>query len=367
MDLTALNNVSVYYMGQGQTAKAESVLVRAVESGSAYVLHYSGLLSRQGAQGKLDEVELTIDRFAAAYPENPEPHQGRAYLAVARGDYAGAEDQLETQRQARRGNPRWEERIAFDLSTLAYLRGKLADGARFEREAFRNRVERGVMEDSVADRIEEWIGLDEEIALAVGDGLADRVERRWQQSSASDSPMERNYIGSARGFAQVGEPDRAQALLAEFRTVVDVDTLPDFWEDFLGSAEAEVALAAGNTGEAVRFYRTAWEDRDEMCVLCFARELANAYDLAGEPDSAIAFYERYLETPSLYRMFDDSPRRALILRRLGELYEERGDTEKAAAYYADFVELWQDADAVLQPQVEDVRERIARLVGEQGR
>ena len=38
--------------------------------------------------------------------------------------------------------------------------------------------------------------------------------------------------------------------------------------------------------------------------------------------------------------------------------------ERAAAYYNEFVELWLDADPELQPQVEDVRRRIANLIGE---
>ena len=44
--------------------------------------------------------------------------------------------------------------------------------------------------------------------------------------------------------------------------------------------------------------------------------------------------------------------------------EERGDSAKAAEYYDKFVELWKDADEELQPVVEDVRQRIARLIGE---
>ena len=55
---------------------------------------------------------------------------------------------------------------------------------------------------------------------------------------------------------------------------------------------------------------------------------------------------------------------AIILRRLGELYEERGDSERAVEHYADFVELWENEDPDLQPIVEDAGERIARLVGE---
>ena len=51
-------------------------------------------------------------------------------------------------------------------------------------------------------------------------------------------------------------------------------------------------------------------------------------------------------------------------KRLGELHEARGDREKAVEHYDSFVELWKDADPELQPQVRDVRQRIARLVGE---
>jgi hypothetical protein len=46
------------------------------------------------------------------------------------------------------------------------------------------------------------------------------------------------------------------------------------------------------------------------------------------------------------------------------MYEERDEIDKAIDHYSRFVELWQDADVELQPVVEEVRGRIARLVGE---
>ena len=49
------------------------------------------------------------------------------------------------------------------------------------------------------------------------------------------------------------------------------------------------------------------------------------------------------------------------LRRLGELYEQRGDAGTAARYYARFVELWSGADDDLQPIVDEVRTRLARM------
>jgi hypothetical protein len=53
------------------------------------------------------------------------------------------------------------------------------------------------------------------------------------------------------------------------------------------------------------------------------------------------------------------------LKRLGELYEQRGNREKALEYYGRFVDLWKDADAALQPIVQEVRQWMARLAREQ--
>jgi len=48
------------------------------------------------------------------------------------------------------------------------------------------------------------------------------------------------------------------------------------------------------------------------------------------------------------------------------LYDEKGDTEKAALYYAQFVELWENADAELQPRVAAARERLSEIVQARG-
>jgi hypothetical protein len=53
-----------------------------------------------------------------------------------------------------------------------------------------------------------------------------------------------------------------------------------------------------------------------------------------------------------------------IYLRLGELAELRGDRTAAAEFYGRFVELWREADAPLQPQVTEVRRRLAELTGE---
>jgi tetratricopeptide (TPR) repeat protein len=103
---------------------------------------------------------------------------------------------------------------------------------------------------------------------------------------------------------------------------------------------------------------------DGDCPICALGSLGRAYDAAGEPDSAIAAYERYLSTPFVFRMFSDAIWLARTYHRLGELYEERGKREKAAEYYAKFVRLWKDADPELKPEITEVKRRLEALTGE---
>ena len=88
--------------------------------------------------------------------------------------------------------------------------------------------------------------------------------------------------------------------------------------------------------------------------------LAQAFDLGGKPDSAIASFERMLSTPDPIPTVDQLFR-AATYKRLGELYETKGDTAKAESNYQKFIELWKDADPELQPKVREVKDRLLRL------
>jgi tetratricopeptide (TPR) repeat protein len=137
--------------------------------------------------------------------------------------------------------------------------------------------------------------------------------------------LDRPYAYLAEFYAIAGRVDRARALLAEFRLA---------------------------------------DDRSmNLCRSCALPPLADAYDLAGEADSAVAVYERYLGK----RYFGSEELHAAlrylpsIYERLGALYEARGEPARAIHYYGKLVELWQDADPELQPRVEAARRAIAAL------
>ena len=97
------------------------------------------------------------------------------------------------------------------------------------------------------------------------------------------------------------------------------------------------------------------------------RELAHASHLVGSGDSAVAVFTRYSEARYPVRTATDGTYLAGAHKRLGELHEARGEREKAATYYAKFIELWKDADPPLQPKVAEVRRRLAAIQRAEGR
>ena len=83
---------------------------------------------------------------------------------------------------------------------------------------------------------------------------------------------------------------------------------------------------------------------------------AITFDGRGNTDSAIVWYDRYMQQLMLR-----GAALAPVQRRLGELYEAKGDVERALTWYGRFLETWKHADPELRPQIEDVRRRVARL------
>jgi tetratricopeptide (TPR) repeat protein len=176
---------------------------------------------------------------------------------------------------------------------------------------------------------------------------------------ASFDPQDRPYLGLAMFFAEAGRPERARALLTEFDKVVpegDRRLAVEGRHAVLGA----IALAERRPQDAIAEFRL----QDQASYIGAAANLGRAYDQAGMPDSAVALYQRYLDTPFIGRLPLDALYRARVLYRLGELYEERGDRVKAADRYAEFVRLWKQADPELQPKVADAKQRLEALSSE---
>ena len=171
---------------------------------------------------------------------------------------------------------------------------------------------------------------------------------------------DRPYEALVTYHAFAGDLSTARQLLADMESSGQPELGRGFERQHLRAA-AWVALGEGNYGRGIAGLRRSAETAG--CVPCSLIGLARAYDVAGDADSTIAFWERYLNTTWGFGLLDHTAL-PTAFRRLGELYEERGDRDKAVEYYNRFVELWREADEELQPVVEDVKSRIAKLVGE---
>jgi tetratricopeptide (TPR) repeat protein len=160
-------------------------------------------------------------------------------------------------------------------------------------------------------------------------------------------------------YAAVGDDAAARGMIDAFREAVP-DAPDERWMDDQAAVEGQAALHAGRYDEAIEHYMEL-RRLEPGCTTCGLYGIGQAHDLAGRPDSAIAWYTRELETPRV-----QAPNRPILFERLAQLYDGLGDTENAALYYAKFVELWEEADPELQSRVEAARERLQEIVRERG-
>lgn len=170
--------------------------------------------------------------------------------------------------------------------------------------------------------------------------------------------LDRPYEQLVIAYARAGDFAAARHLLAESDRLVPPRDL---------HARASRALARGilalSEGKYAGAVRQLYAADSGVCLVCALRELALAYDRAENHDSAIAGYEQYLSVAARYRGRGTVDAIALphALRRLGELYEERGENDKALDYFRQFVDLRKSADAALQSEVSEVRAHITGL------
>jgi len=176
--------------------------------------------------------------------------------------------------------------------------------------------------------------------------------------------QDRPYAPIARLYAQSGRADRARTVLAQFAQIKDTSFYRSHQSD-VHEALAEIAVAEKRYRDAIAEFRRADVDVDGRPAnenpVHVHFNLGRAFDLANQPDSAIAELEAYLRIPYDSRSDDDQFVLAGTHKRLGELYDAKGDREKAISHLTKFIELWKDADPELQPAVADAKRRLTKL------
>ncbi|MGD8495957.1 MAG: tetratricopeptide repeat protein [Gemmatimonadales bacterium] len=360
-DVGALNNLGLLYHDQGQLALAADMVGRALETDPYVGLFYDNLIRALYEVGRVDSAMTVLGAFAERFPDHRDVALRRADFAYADGDVAGMEaivqPLLSNAIPSVRRNAMW---------VISFLR---------------------VREGRLREHIELWLGLHENAPDALGkavresgldiDVRLDTVGARARVldalTTASDSSVD-NIAGELSnrfyltGDAKRGDQYYQRSLVVDsvrWRNMTELDKhLAESWRLYArscGRGDYENALRHARDIEAALARKNRGADPANWADVAIP-----AFEGLGLADSVIARYETWLGRRALQRLHADNRILPRAYERLGQLYEERGELEKAAVYYAKFVELWENADPDLQPRVKAARSRLQEIVRARG-
>ena len=364
-DYAVLNNLGQAYDSRRSFARAESLYRRSLEENSGALVAYMNLATNLLLQGRVDAADTVRNAFNARFsPQGPVGPALNTFVAAARSTIDSTIARAQQARQTVR-QPLGRIRFTASVSALLLTTGRIKESEELRaevRSAFAARGGDSSPLDNAVDRAEVQAWFYEQPARATS--ILDSALAHTDIRALSIS--QRRYFDIARAYALAARPDRARAMLAAFDAGVKDTTLRRAMQPQVHRAMSEIAIAEHRPRDAVEEIRQSDRLPDgpaDDCARCTYAALARAFDLAGMADSAIATFEQYLATPYWLpgERRADPTHLAGTYKRLGELYEARGDREKAASYYLKFVTLWKNADPELQPRVAEVRRRLARL------
>ena len=359
----ALNNLGNVNAGSGLFSRAESLYRRAIAVDSSYVAPYNNLILVQIALKEWQQGQTTFEAASRHLPGLAWVIEMGIQLAEQSGDYRMAKARAQTLLQRFGEDPYWRAEANRHLGIFEAAAGRFRNAERYVRSAMTARLEGSRAASHVpgagAPRyFDDAILLASLAALGGGQDRGRRELERALDRYPLDSvrPVDRPYLKLASALADAGRVDRARALVAEYERVFDRRWYHGSSAE-LNLSLGHIALAERHWPEAIARFQAAEREERALPSLGLA-ELARAYDLSGQLDSATALYERYLDTPDVLRSGsgNDGLELGRTYRRLGQLYEGRGDKIRAGEYYGRFARLWKDCDPELRWQVAEATE-----------
>lgn len=356
-------------------ARAESLNVLAFRANPQAGITIGNAIELELDQGRADSAARMLKAWEQRSPGTHGTRLHEMFVRYTLGDTAGMQRLLDTlQRSTDQTYRVWGKQGA---TAVALLHGRLADADRLAREqvSLQPSTEAARLEAAIRRAtVDAWFHGPSPRAVRALDTALAAVP--LQRIAVADRP----YFDVATAYAVAGAADKAAAILAQYRRDVRDTSLLRLQAPSFHGALGAVALARGDARTAIDEFRRADVADDGLpsreCAPCVHFALGRAFDAAGQVDSTIAEYEAYIATPYWLKLFGgerseigfgDAMVLAGIHKRLGELYEEKGDRQRAASHDAAFIQLWRNADPDLQPQVDEVRRRLARLGDTEGK
>ena len=248
------------------------------------------------------------------------------------------------------------------LRQLMEIRGRLREADSLGVEVQARNVARGARVDPLTLPIRQ--SLHDAFLRGQSEQAVSRLDAAIRAHPLTRESLRGTMLEAAVNYSIAGAPERARPILAQFDAAAGDSINRESWVGQRVYAEGTILLAERRIDDAIRTFRRLDVLPDGLpgwCEFCGRVALARAYDQANVADSTIANLERYLTISQDGRSNVDTWFLGPARKRLGELYEAKGDTKRAAEQYAAFVELWKRADPDLQPKVTEVRGRLERL------
>ena len=359
----AANNVAILLNQRREFARAETLYKASARLNPQLArISQPNVIVPLIFQQKFDEVDSLLTVIRPRFPENATVRRTPINLFYLRGDLAGYRKAVDSVRlQGDTLDREWAKRRHAEL---VLFDGRVKEFSRLVDEiANRNlrnaddRLDRAVdvhafaRMDLLGQRKEVVAEVDVAVAAAQREGVP-----------AGEWP----YFALIDLYSAADEPQKARHWLNRYDADIKDTFLLRLQRPGRIRVEGEVLLAEGKFAEGIAAIR-----RSEMlpdgpvgnCLICIPMFMSFAFDRARMADSAIHFMEQALETYDPNRMGDirDPVIIPLFNRRLGELYEAKGDRVKAAEYYRKVIDQWKDADPELQVIIAELRARVRRL------
>jgi eukaryotic-like serine/threonine-protein kinase len=359
-DLTALNNVANLYGQQGDMARAVELYARIVDEDSTRRLSHTNLVQELAASGRIDEAQAALDLARRRFPDDPAIDRAQAAVHTASGDMVGARRSSEAFIAAARA-PLLRVIGMGNLAVLDVLGGRPAQALVHHRDMTGLLHQAGARAGSLMVRSRFALVRIERLGEPAGSVVAELDEYLALNELDAMPLAERPYVGLAVAYAAAGQGGRAREMRDRFQRDVVAPTGLRSDEIELQVLDGQLLVYEGRAAEGARLLRDA---RERMrCSRCLVPKIAWAFDEAAMPDSALAYYERYLETPMLLGPVDVRWRTRAMLRA-AELHEAAGNAERARLYYGRLLDMWTDAEPSMHPRVQAVRVSLARLMEE---
>jgi tetratricopeptide (TPR) repeat protein len=352
-DVRALIGLAAAHAARREYAVQESLFVRALAADSGAPALYSGLALAQVNQGKYDEARRVLDKLDRRFPGTRGGQLAAVSLATSKQDWDSAE---RAARANLTGAPDDTTGALDGLETVASIamaQGRLAEAE----QSFRRVMALGARAGSgrrLVDAALRVAYLELRYRHAPAAAVATMNAALARTPLAKMAEESRPYDAVARLYADAGQAQRAKQIVDQASaTAIGRQRGTDAARHW---ALGAIAMAGGRVWEGEIEINQAADNLE--CPICALPDLARSFEVAGKPDSAIATYERYLNTPWQRRYETDGIELGFAMKRLGELYQQQNDQAKAAAQYKALLQLWRVADAELEPLIADVRRRL---------